>query len=129
MSFRITINDTGLKVKMARLDTVLPQILDDSLNIIGQELEGQKKIEDPVVTSNLEQNIIHEVSKSIMRAGVDGNLAPYGRRVALGFFDTDSLGRTYRQRPNEYHLRALESVRPNIENIVRVAITKATAGL
>ncbi len=128
MSFRVVIKDTGLKVKLALLPTLLPEIIDNSLIDIGLELEAEMAIEAPVKEGFLQANMISAVDKNVMRAGVD-RIVPYGRRVALGFVGPDSLGRVFKQRPNEFHLRALESVRPNIPNIVRASIEKATEGL
>lgn len=118
---KITINDAGLRTKLTRLDQLFPQIVQKGLVAIGSELELWMKLSVPVVTSNLKQNIMFQVTRQKLQAGV-GEGAPYGKWVSGA-----ESSRIVKITP--FHEMALAIVEPQMAVIFKTVIHQETAGL
>lgn len=53
--------------------------------------------------------------------GSDSNMAPYNRRLELGFYGADKRGRNYRQAPRPYLRPSLAESRPAVAKILGVS--------
>lgn len=71
-------------------------------------------------TGNLRQSIRPDPARKESTGVYSILIGPrkvYGRRVELGFSGTDSLGRTYNQRPHPYFTPAVQKVKPQLEKL------------
>jgi len=93
------------------VNSAVAKRITDAIEKGCQLVEGDAKINCPIITTRLRGSITHEVEGPVGRVGSN---VEYARRVELGFVGADSLGRIYNQKPNPYLRTALETNKKKI---------------
>jgi Bacteriophage HK97-gp10, putative tail-component len=111
--------DAALTAMAARVETATRAAVIEAAHVA----QRASMEEAPVVTGTLRRSIITEGPISVA-GGASAQVGPsviYGRRVELGFFGSDSLGRSYSQAGNPYMERGLAAIQDQLTGIFEAA--------
>lgn len=81
--------------------------------IVREEAKRRVRIDTHTLQRSIHYETVEETDERVVT--VIGPSAPYGRRIELGYSDTDSKGRTYNQPPSPYLRPAYEENRDKVE--------------